>query len=171
MSSGSSFGELVLVLGDLHVPERASKIPANFLRMLVPNKMQHVICTGNVGHTSTAPSTSGEQKTIYAKLQELAPHVHVVCGDYDSEADFPETRVVQVGMFRIGVIHGHQLVPWKCKEALQRMRRKLQVDVLVSGHTHQSEVVIDNGYCYINPVRSTLQLLQFTVSFFRLQAF
>jgi hypothetical protein len=36
----SDFGELVLVLGDFHIPHRAAGIPEKFQRMLVPNKMQ-----------------------------------------------------------------------------------------------------------------------------------
>lgn len=139
----SNFGQLVLVLGDLHIPERASKIAAPFKRMLVPNKMQHVICTGNV---------SPDQ---YEELLQLAPAVHCVTGDYDDCDVFPETCVVQVGAFRIGVVHGHQLVPWGSKEAVNRMRRKLRVDVLVTGHTHHSTVTDDgDGYYHINPVRT-----------------
>lgn len=173
----ANFGELVLVLGDLHIPQRASKIPTAFKRMLVPNKMQHVICTGNL---------SAEN---YMELQSLAPNVHVVAGDYDAIATagteipqqqpqqpqqhssqphsspfyhtnnapqitsppsspslsprmFPETLVVQVGAFRVGVIHGHQILPWNSKEALERTRRKLNVDILVTGHSHQNEVSV-----------------------------
>jgi vacuolar protein sorting-associated protein 29 len=44
----SDFGELVLVVGDAHVPHRAAGLPEKFKRMLVPNKMQHVLCTGNL---------------------------------------------------------------------------------------------------------------------------
>lgn len=143
----ANFGELVLVLGDMHIPQRASKIPAPFKRMLVPNKMQHVICTGN---------TSNEQ---YEELRGLAPNLHIVAGEFDElEANtgvsFPETRVLQVGSFRIGVVHGHQLIPWKSKEAIERMRRKLDVDIIVTGHTHQNEVnVQEEDYYHINPVR------------------
>ena len=43
MSSGADFGELVLVVGDFHIPHRAAFIPEKFLRMLVPNKMQRKI--------------------------------------------------------------------------------------------------------------------------------
>jgi vacuolar protein sorting-associated protein 29 len=141
----TSFGELVLVMGDQHIPHRASKIPAPFKRMLVPNRMQHVICTGNL---------SSEQ---FEEIRSLAPNLHMVAGDYDDAAGmglvFPETRVVKVGAFRIGVVHGHQILPWKSPEALARMRRKLNVDILVSGHTHQNEVVLhEEGHCYINPV-------------------
>jgi vacuolar protein sorting-associated protein 29 len=111
-------------------------------RMLVPGKMQHVICTGNL---------NAEQ---YEELRELAPNLHVVQGDMDNFTDnphFPETRVVQVGMFRIGVVHGHQVIPWKSQSALARWRRKLNCDVLISGHTHQNEVSEVDGHYHINP--------------------
>ena len=44
----ANFGELALVVGDFHIPHRASLVPEQFKRMLVPNKMQHVLCTGNL---------------------------------------------------------------------------------------------------------------------------
>mmetsp|Transcript_40450 Transcript_40450/g.41020 ORF Transcript_40450/g.41020 Transcript_40450/m.41020 type:complete len:212 (+) Transcript_40450:80-715(+) len=138
----ASFGELVLVLGDLHIPERANAIPENFKRMLVPNKMQHVICTGNIAR---------EQ---FNELCTLAPNIHVVRGDFDADETLPlpEVQVVQVGQFRIGVIHGHQLLPApSSQDAKARMRRKLNVDIFISGHTHQNEVVLEDGYYHINP--------------------
>lgn len=110
--------------------------------MLVPGKMQHVICTGNLGV---------EQ---YEELRELAPNVHIVQGDMDTfvnNPQFPETRVVQVGIFRIGVVHGHQVIPWKSQSALARWRRKLNCDVLITGHTHQNEVAEVDGHYHINP--------------------
>jgi len=113
----------------------------SFVRMLVPGKMQHVICTGNIGTT--------EQ---YDEIRELAPNVHVVAGDFDLQTSFPETRVVQVGDFRIGVVHGHQVIPWANQDALARMRRKLHCDVLISGHSHQNEITEYDGHYHINPV-------------------
>jgi vacuolar protein sorting-associated protein 29 len=110
--------------------------------MLVPGKMQHVICTGNLGE---------EQ---FEELRELAPSVYVVEGDMDtftSNPTFPETRVVLVGEFRIGIIHGHQVIPWKSPAALARWRRKLNCDFLISGHTHQNEVTQVDGHYHINP--------------------
>lgn len=142
----ASFGELVLVLGDLHIPKRESVIPEKFKRMLVPNKMQHVICTGNLG-----------SKQQYDELRALAPNVHVVAGDCDEHSEsslqtvFPETKVISIGEFRIGVIHGHQILPWGDHLSLAMMRRKLDVDVLISGHTHKNEVVEHDGHYHINP--------------------
>ncbi|CAB9504289.1 protein sorting-associated protein 29 [Seminavis robusta] len=135
----AGFGELVLVMGDCHVPYRASVVPEKFKRMLVPNKMQHVVCTGNI---------DAEQ---YDELRALAPNVHVVAGDFDIHTSFPETSVLQVGQFRIGVVHGHQILPPHSQHALARMRRKLNVDILVYGHSHQNQVTCHDGYYHINP--------------------
>ena len=40
--------QLVLLIGDLHIPHREHSISAKFRKLLVPNKMQHVLCTGNL---------------------------------------------------------------------------------------------------------------------------
>jgi vacuolar protein sorting-associated protein 29 len=90
----ANFGELVLVIGDHHIGNRAHVIPEEFQRMLVPNKMQHVICTGNLG-----------SKEQFNELRQLAPNVHVVAGDSEyvdesSQMSFPESRVVHIGEFR-----------------------------------------------------------------------
>ncbi|XVF11957.1 hypothetical protein REPUB_Repub08aG0073200 [Reevesia pubescens] len=39
---------LVLALGDLHIPHQAADLPPKFKSMLVPGKIQHIICTGNL---------------------------------------------------------------------------------------------------------------------------
>jgi vacuolar protein sorting-associated protein 29 len=104
--------------------------------------MQHVLCTGNI---------SREQ---YNELCGLAPNIHVVRGDFDNDEllQFPDVSVVQVGQFRIGLMHGHQLLPYGSQDAKARMRRKLNVDIFISGHTHQNEVALQDGYYHINPV-------------------
>ena len=110
--------------------------------MLVPHKMKHIICTGNVGVDQ------------YNELLTLAPNVYVVAGDYEDPAlSFPESQVLQVGQFRIGVTHGHQILPHGSKEAMARMRRKLGVDMFISGFTHVNDVSLREGFYYINPVR------------------
>jgi len=126
----ANFGELVLVLGDLHLPHRAAAIPPKFMRMLVPNKMQHVLCTGNL-----------TSKDRHDHLRDLAPNVSVVRGDFD-EADsaFPERKTVRIGDFKIGLIHGHQVIPWGDEESLGMLAREMDVDILVSGHTHNNTV-------------------------------
>ncbi|CAM9184018.1 unnamed protein product [Ectocarpus sp. 4 AP-2014] len=134
------FGELVLVLGDMHIPHREAAIPEKFKKMLVPNKMQHVLCTGNlVG------------KDQYNDLRTLAPNVHVVRGDFEESTTFPETKVVQIGQFRVGLTHGHQIVPWGDPNALAMTQRQLGADILISGHTHRNQVNEFGGRWFINP--------------------
>ena len=92
-----NMGDLVLVLGDMHIPHRSAGIPKGLKKMLVrslqivkkkiffstsgththrfqqvPNKMQHILCTGNL--------CSQEQLD---DLKLIAPKVHVVKGDFD----------------------------------------------------------------------------------------
>jgi vacuolar protein sorting-associated protein 29 len=117
---------LVLVIGDLHIPHRAHDLPKAFKDLLVPNKVQHVISTGNLC-----------TKETYDYLKTLASDVHVVRGDFDEMVSWPEEKVVTMGQFKIGVCHGHQIVPWGDREALAMLQRRLDCDVLITGHLHQ----------------------------------
>ena len=39
---------LVLCIGDLHIPQRVADLPPKFKSLLVPGKIQHVLCTGDL---------------------------------------------------------------------------------------------------------------------------
>lgn len=60
-----------------------------------------------------------------------------------------------VGQFRIGLTHGHQVVPWADPEALALVQRQLDVDILISGHTHKFEAYEHENKFYINPGSAT----------------
>ena len=47
---------LVLCLGDLHIPARAVDLPVKFKELLMPGKIHHILCSGNL-NTKVAPST------------------------------------------------------------------------------------------------------------------
>ena len=51
-------------------------------------------------------------KDSFDYLKTLANDVHIVRGDFDENTSWPEQKVVSVGQFKIGICHGHQLVPW-----------------------------------------------------------
>lgn len=135
-----NFGKLVLVLGDIHVPYRAADIPAQFKELLVPNKMDSILCTGNL----CSPQ-------MLEHLRTLAPNVHVALGEYDTDEDFPQETVVQIEGFSIGIIHGHQVIPWGDAESLADVTRRLGVDILVTGHTHQHAIYEYEGKFVVNP--------------------
>ena len=60
------------MLGDLHIPHRSNNVPAKFKKLLVPGKIQHILCTGNLC-----------TKESFDYLKTLASDVHVVRGDFD----------------------------------------------------------------------------------------
>lgn len=71
--------------------------------------------------------------------------------EHNQDDALPETKVVKVGEFKIGLCHGHQIVPWGDPEALAMMQRQLDVDILITGHTHKNSVMEYEGNYYINP--------------------
>lgn len=58
---------------------------------------------------------------------------------------------MQIGNVKIGLIHGHQVVPWGDIEALSSVQRQLDCDILISGHTHQQSINQYDGKYFINP--------------------
>ena len=131
--------DLVLVVGDMFVPDRCADIPEQFKNILIPNKIQYVLSLGNNG-----------SRESYDWLKSLSNNFHAVKGEYD-EGNLPEVKTVQIGEFKIGLIHGHQVVPWGDAEALANVQRQLNCDILLSGHTHSNSVSIYDGKYFINP--------------------
>eukprot|EP00919_Chromeraceae_sp_WS-2016_P065920 GHVR01155889.1.p1 GENE.GHVR01155889.1~~GHVR01155889.1.p1 ORF type:complete len:118 (-),score=19.03 GHVR01155889.1:373-726(-) len=111
-SNFTEFGDLVLLIGDFHVPHRAVDLPSCFKELLNTDKIRHVLCTGNVGTRDNAEL-----------LKQLSTSCHFVRGDFDTDFDFPEYKVVQIGEFRVGVVHGHQVIPWGEMSALSSWQR------------------------------------------------
>lgn len=164
----------MLVIGDCHVPFRSVGLPSQFKQLLVPGKIQHVLCTGSIC-----------TKEMLDYLRSIAGDVHVVRGEFDEvgmhrefttilkvklypdfnkfpksvvqqpNLNFPEEKVVTVGQFRIALIHGHQIVPWGDQESLAMLQRQLDVDVVISGHTHKFQANIFHGKYFINPGSAT----------------
>ena len=86
---------LVLVIGDLHIPHRVHDLPAKFKKLLVPGKIQQILCTGNVCDRET-----------YEYLRSVAPDVNVVRGDYDE---------VRFGLISLHYGSGAELLVPRCR--------------------------------------------------------
>ncbi|CAL9201169.1 unnamed protein product [Musa hybrid cultivar] len=72
---------LVLAIGDLHIPHRAPDLPAKFKQMLVPGKIQHILCVGNLCI-----------EDVHDYLKSLCPDLHFARGEYDEDACYPERK-------------------------------------------------------------------------------
>ena len=132
--------ELVLVVGDMFVPQRAQDIDPQFKAILIPNKINHLLCLGNIGN-----------QDVYYWLEGLSPNFDIVKGDFDIYQNYPEKKVIQIGAFKIGMIHGHQVLPLGDAEALSSVARELDCDIFISGNTHQVSVKVLDNKLYINP--------------------
>ncbi|KAK3632364.1 Vacuolar protein sorting-associated protein 29 [Elasticomyces elasticus] len=161
---------LVLVLGDLFIPDRAIDIPAKFKKLLTPGKIAQILCLGNL----TSPSA-------YQFLKHLAPDLQLVKGDFDipltnssqqtsqttqqpqqqnaAEASFPIptalSKVVTHGSLRIGFTHGDSILPPGDPDALLIAARQMDVDVLCWGGTCRFEAYEMEGKFFINPGSAT----------------
>ena len=130
---------MVLVVGDMFVPQKSQDIDPQFKTILIPNKLQHVLSLGNIG-----------SRESYDWLKSLSNDFHSVKGDFD-EGDMPEKKLVTIGEFKIGMIHGHQVLPWGNIESLSSIQRQLDCDILLSGNTHEIDVKVADNKLYINP--------------------
>eukprot|EP00392_Amoebophrya_sp_AT5.2_P002541 g2546.t1 len=142
------FGDLVLVIGDQHVPQRTRDLPECFKELLQTDKIKIVLCTGNCG-----------SKAALDGLQGLGHEVHCVRGESDDKTiigrELPESLVVEVGEFKVGVISGYQILPWQSEAALLQWQRKLGCDILISGHTHEAKYFTLNNKLFLNPGSAT----------------
>eukprot|EP00658_Telonema_sp_P-2_P005893 TRINITY_DN12223_c0_g1_i1.p1 TRINITY_DN12223_c0_g1~~TRINITY_DN12223_c0_g1_i1.p1 ORF type:complete len:191 (-),score=37.21 TRINITY_DN12223_c0_g1_i1:237-809(-) len=134
---------LVVVLGDLHMPHRAVGLPQKFQALLQPNKIKQIICTGNL---------CGRETMDYFK--SVCPDVVCTRGDFD-DMPFQETETFTIGDIKFGLCHGHQIVPWGDQESLKILQRQLDCDVLITGHTHKFSAEVCDGKFFLNPGSAT----------------
>ncbi|KAK9832101.1 hypothetical protein WJX81_007014 [Elliptochloris bilobata] len=136
---------LVLCIGDIHIPQRATDLPAKFKALLVPGKIHHILCPGNLC-----------TQEVFDYLKTVCGDLHVTRGDFDNAgSQYPEEKVLSLGGFKVGLCHGHQVVPWGDMDALGLLQRKLDVDILVTGHTHEFKASKLEDRFLINPGSAT----------------
>ncbi len=140
----SDFGDLVLVIGDYHIPQRAQDLPECFKELLQTDRIKTVLCTGNCG-----------SRGILEGLDQMGQEVHCVRGEIDDKnvlgRDLPDSLTVAIGSFRVGLISGYQVLPWESDAGLQQQQRKLDCDILITGHTHVAKWRTMNGKLFLNP--------------------
>ena len=69
---------LVLVIGDLHIPHRTSDLPKKFKGLLVPGKIAHILCTGNLVDKLTLDYFKSLAGDVHV-VRRRAPHAQKQC--------------------------------------------------------------------------------------------
>jgi vacuolar protein sorting-associated protein 29 len=164
---------LILVIGDLHIPDRALDIPAKvqppssssssssshttvkkrptqltrtaqFKKLLAPGKIGQTLCLGNL-----------TDKHTYEYLRSITPDLKIVKGRNDVEAtSLPLTQVVTHGSIRIGFLEGFTLVSSE-PDLLLAEANRLDVDVLCFGGTHKFDAFEYMDKFFVNPGSAT----------------
>jgi len=136
---------LVLVIGDLHIPDRALDIPTKFKKLLTPGKIGQTLCLGNL-----------TDKPTYDYLRSLTPDLKIVKGRSDSDAtSLPLSGVVTHGSLRIGFLEGFTVVAPTEADLLLAEANKLDVDVLCWGGTHRFDAYEYGDKFFVNPGSAT----------------
>lgn len=141
--------ERVLLIGDTHIPEAAEDLPGKFWEEVKDSDI--VLCTGDI--------------TDEKILDRMMEHSKVrAVGGEDDWMQLPQQDVVQVEGAKLGLIHGHQLgdldfssgeEDGKRIEKLVELAEMLNVEVLVTGHTHQPFRTEKEGIVLFNPGTAT----------------
>ena len=106
----------------------------------VPGKIQHILCTGNLctketydylktlagdlhivrGDFDDVSVPSGRPGNEARQCQTLGSGLFLPVDSLplSQNTSYPDQKVISVGQFRIGLTHGHQVVPWGDVESL-----------------------------------------------------
>jgi putative phosphoesterase len=128
---------MIAVVSDSHVPGRAEKIPEQFRE-----KMKKADLTVHAGDFA--------EKPVYNSIDEYGELI-AVKGNCDF-FDLPNSETFERKNVKFGVYHGTGITPRGNHETLQKIAAKdLEVQVLITGHTHQEEITELDKCTILNP--------------------
>jgi uncharacterized protein len=129
----------IAVLSDTHVPFAAKELPRDVYKNL--EHADAIIHAGDYQVTS-----------VIDVLQSIAPF-YGVCGNMDGadiRQQIPQRRVIEIGGFTIGVMHG-----WGNPEGLEdrilASFKDVRIDVLIYGHSHRVQLEQRGTVLLFNP--------------------
>ena len=129
---------LIGLISDTHIPDRARILPQKVLEAF--NDVELILHAGDL----TSPKVIDE-------LEEIAP-VMAVQGNMDraNGIELPKAKIIEVAGLKIGIIHG-EVYPRADSDQLLYLAKELNVDILVSGHSHQPKIEQTDGVLLLNP--------------------
>jgi putative phosphoesterase len=136
------------LISDTHIPSRAKSIPKRVLEVF--EKVDYIVHAGDL-----------VQLSVIDELEQLAP-VLAVYGNMDGpeiRGKLPKINTLKVFEWKIGVTHdpGTPFGMGKMRE----LAKQNGFNVLVYGHTHNSNIKWEENILYINPGSPTNPLPPF----------
>lgn len=129
---------LIGLISDTHIPDRARILPQNVIDAF--NDVDLILHAGDL--TSLK---------VLDELEQIAPTM-AVQGNMDriNGIDLPKAKIIEVEDLKIGVIHG-EVYPRADSDQLLYLAKELNVNILVSGHSHQPKIEQKDGVLLLNP--------------------
>lgn len=137
---------LIGVISDTHIPDRASKIPENVMKIF--EGVDIILHAGDL----TEPH-------IKEDLETLAP-TYCVQGNMDRAYGhkLPKSKLIEIEGVRLGLNHG-EVYPRGDTQQLKYIAMELDVEVLITGHTHWAFVKQVGDLLLLNPGSPTVPRL------------
>ncbi len=129
---------LIGLISDTHIPDRAKILPQNVIDAF--KDVDLILHAGDL----TSPR-------VIEELETIAP-VMAVQGNMDrvNGIDLPQAKTLEAEGLKIGMVHG-EVYPRADTQQLVYLAKELDVDILVSGHSHQPKIEKTDGVLLINP--------------------
>ena len=129
---------LIGLISDTHIPDRAKILPQNVIDAF--EDVDLILHAGDL----TSPR-------VIEELERIAP-VMAVQGNMDrvNGIDLPKAKKLEAEGLKIGMVHG-EVYPRADTQQLVYLAKELDVDILVSGHSHQPKIEKKDRVLLINP--------------------
>jgi hypothetical protein len=132
------------ILSDTHIPERADALPQKLVDAF--QSVDMIIHAGDLVDIKVIDTLKGLCKNVKAVRGNMDPP--------DARKRLPEKEIIQVGRFRIGVMHGYgapdHLIPM-----LTEAFKGDSVDIIIFGHSHHPLIEKRGTTYFINPGSAT----------------
>lgn len=129
---------LIGLISDTHIPDRARVLPEKVLTSF--KDVDLIIHAGDLTTTR-----------VIDELEDIAP-VIAIQGNMDRVAGLklPNAKTIEAEGVKIGVVHG-EVYPRGDTQQLLYLARQLDVNILVSGHSHQPKIEQVEDVLLLNP--------------------
>ena len=129
---------LIGLISDTHIPDRAKEIPQKVFDAF--SEVDLILHAGDL--TSLK---------VIEDLEKIAP-VIAIQGNMDrvNGINLPVAKVIEAEGLKIGIAHG-EVYPRADTQQLVYLAKELDVDILVTGHSHQPKIEQSEGILLLNP--------------------
>lgn len=128
---------MIAVVSDSHVPTRAEKIPEEFREKMKESDL--IVHAGDFA-----------EREVYNGIDEYGDLV-AVKGNCDF-FELPNSEIFEIKGIDFGVYHGTGITPRGDTDTLRKIAvEDLEVEVLITGHTHQEKIQKLDDCVILNP--------------------